>query len=679
MGRRSKKRVGRVTAIIFIAFFALMAGTAPYARLLEKRYYGLLSPIVTDRNGTLIEITKTPRDTFSRPLNELPPTLKELLIRKEDRFFYWHPGINPFSVLRDLAGLPFSRTLRGSSTLTQQLVKVLLGNESHRTIRNKLVETWYAIALELHLSKEQILTMYANTAYFGNQAQGVEEASYYYFGAPAASLTQVQALKLLTALNAPSARFPGTDRNTAMAARLASLFDIPVDEAALEEKWVLAREERTHATVFELNSLAPPCRESCALSVDSELSENLREILRRNIASPAFETVKNGAIVVILLPSTELLAVVGSPNPASSGDGAKINMAIQPRAIGSTAKPFIYAKAFEKGARPYSLVDDREYKYEIAAGFPFYPKNFDGAYRGMVTLHEALSNSLNVPSVKTLEFVGVQSFSEFLSRDLGFMPLQPLEEYGLGIALGSLEMDLMTLSHYFTVFPNEGVLHPLTLFRNSASPYITPPMEAPIASEQRVFSRPFTQLINKILSDRETSVGQFGMKSNLNLPAKNYALKTGTSRDFHDSWTIGYTPDFLVGVWLGNSDNSPMRQITGQIGAGKIWHEAMEVVLASAYNKKTPFSYEDIQEFSISGTLEYGFPGDAYDVSRGILLENRLLLLPHDADTYLFGSTTAVPFKASGRVRWSVDGIFAGEGEALSWRPPSPGTYMIKA
>jgi membrane carboxypeptidase/penicillin-binding protein PbpC len=267
---------------------------------------------------------------------------------------------------------------------------------------------------------------------------------------------------------------------------------------------------------------------------------------------------------------------------------------------------------------------------------------------------------------------------DFLTNSLGFKPIQPIENYELGIALGALEMDLLTLSHYFTMFPNEGILKPLTI-KIDKSEFLETPMGPEMEKEKRVSEKKFTQLVNKILSDRESAVEQFGMKSNLTLGHKHYALKTGTSRDFHDSWTIGYTPDFLVGVWLGNSDNTPMRQITGQTGAGKIWHEVMEVLLNSSYNQKTPFHFDAIKEFTESGTLEYGLPGDDYHIAKLLLKEPSLITHPHNKDVFLYDTKTLIPLRAEKSVKWFINNSFIKTSDEISWHPPQPGLYTITA
>jgi membrane carboxypeptidase/penicillin-binding protein PbpC len=370
--------------------------------------------------------------------------------------------------------------------------------------------------------------------------------------------------------------------------------------------------------------------------------------------------------------------MVGSPDPSAGSGGRQINMAIEPRPIGSTVKPFIYAKAFEKGARPYTLVDDREYKYPIGTGFYLYPKNYDGLYHGTVTLHQALSNSLNVPTVKTLEFEDVNYFDDFLTNALQFYPRQQLENYELGIALGGLEMDLLTLSDYFTIFPSEGILKPLKMVNSGGEPYIQPPMAGKITESKRVVDANFVKLVNKILSDRATGVDQFGLKSNLNLSEPNYAVKTGTSYDYHDSWAIGYTPDSLVGVWVGNSSNKPIRQISGQAGAGKIWRETMELMLSSTYNKKSEFNFDGLKEFSENGTLEFGLPNDDYNAARDIMKDNVLILQPHNGDTFSNEPGGTIPLEGRTEADWQVDGKYFGTGKSLSL-PAKTGIHKITA
>ena len=437
----------------------------------------------------------------------------------------------------------------------------------------------------------------------------------------------------------------------------------------------MAKHNRKETAYFELSPFVDQTLTSCQLTVDMELTRQIRAIVERNITQLRDKDARNAAVVVSKMPEHELLVLIGSPDPASFEEGYKINMATEPRSIGSTIKPFIYIKAFEKGLRPYTLVDDREYKYITAAGFPLYPKNFDFQYRGKVSLHYALSNSLNVPAVKVLEYVGLESFYSFLRDDLGFIPIQNLENYQLGIALGTLEMSLFDLAKYFSIFANQGNLREIKIFQNSECQTQEPSQEKPISDPQ------YIQLVNKILNDRKTGIEQFGFKSELNLFQDNYALKTGTSRDFRDSWVIGYTPDFLVGVWVGNADISPTKELSGQVGAGRIWAETMELLLNSSYNKRTPFAFDALEVFSNGASIEYGLPGDDYQYYRNRLLEQdiSLILHPYNGDLFVLEEDTQIILKAKVSVEWFVNEEFFGKGRKLIFSPSAPGQYQIKA
>ena len=665
---------GRLPLYLLCALFlALYFTTLPLAWSVKAKYEDLEARYWKDRTGFIL--SREGEGFLPTSPEEIPERFEALLLRKEDRYFYYHLGVNPWSMARGLVSKIRNGRAEGSSTITQQLLKVLLGNEADRTVYNKLVESLLAFAFELHESKREILGMYANVAYFGKRERGIKAASHYFFGKKPASLSEAEMITLIAALGSPSTRFPGSVKGGEYLASVGSVVGSPVTFIASSTP-LLAPPVSTES-LFEIESLVADCEE-CELTIDATLSDDIRAILQRRLESAASSNVSNGAVVVIGLPQNEILSIVGSPNPRSLKDGAQLNMALEPRPIGSTAKPFIYARAFEKGARPYTLLYDEEYRFEGETGFGFYPKNFDGKFRGAVTMHEALANSLNVPAVKTLSYVGLPDFYDFLENSLRFRPRQPLPRYALGIALGALEMDLLTLSHFFTIFPNGGILRPLTIEKLRRESFQAPMEEAPI-KETRVLRLPAVELVTKILSDREAGVEQFGLRSNLTLPYKNYALKTGTSRDYHDSWTIGFTPDFLVGVWLGNSDNTPMRELTGQTGAGALWGEVMMLLYSSAYNRDTPFTFDSIKEFTNSGSIEYGLPGDGYDLTQNLLEEPTLILSPHDGDIIEFGREATIPLKSPVSVDWFVDKKYAGSGEEVSVSPSRAGEMRIEA
>lgn len=663
-----------------IIFFVLLIGCVSFLvvgyRLqnqLMETYQKQDSVLVQDRNGEIIFRQPNERGYWASYLDKVPVRFKKLLLKKEDKYFPYHLGLNPLSTLQ--AGLGYSGIgkRRASSTITQQLVKILLQKELKRTLKNKIIEAFYALSLETFKSKEAILKMYVNSVYFGNQAQGLAEASQLYFNLSPDLLTDGQILQLLSTINNPSSNNPLKPKNreiaSALAQRLCPNSQNLIMTSAAEIKENAEKHSRFSTSYFELRNLINNSSPSQQVTLDKELTEKIRKIVARNTEDLKPKNAKQGAVVVIKLPENELLALVGSPDPQSSEEGYKINILEAPRPIGSTIKPFIYLKAFEKGLRPYTAVEDKEYKYITAIGFPLYPKNFDYKYRGTVSLHYALSNSLNVPAVKVLEYVGLQNFYEFLEKDLGFNPVQNLGNYQLGIALGGLEMSLLDLAKYFTIFPNNGILKGLKIYP-----------EEPL-SEKEIAKPRYIQLINKLLNDRQTGIEQFGLKSELNLFQENYGLKTGTSRDFRDSWVVGYTPDFLVGVWMGNSDNSPMDEVSGQVGAGRIWAQVMEMLLNSAYNKKTPFNFELLKEFYNKGNVEYGLLDDDYEKCLNALQEQdlSLILSPHQGDVFLLEPNTKIILKAKENVKWFSNKEFLGEGKNTIFIPSQPGQYQIKA
>lgn len=631
------------------------------------------SQIITDRNNREIFVQLNSLGYRTRYLNSVPPQFERFLLQKEDKYFYFHTGFNPVSISRAALGYLGIGNRKASSTISQQLVKILLGQEFERTLKNKIIESFYTLSLELRRSKDEILKMYLNSLYLGNQTQGLAEASRLYFNLPPELLTEGQMFQILATISGPAENNPARAKNVKLALSLAQKMEQDPQSLVWNDASQVKENMRQYtnfdSSYFEIKPLLNNGSRHCRVTIDKDLTEKIREIVQKNIDNLKNKNANNAAVVVIKLPENEILALIGSPDPESSQEGYKINMLTQPRPIGSTIKPFIYLKAFEAGLRPYTLVNDREYKYITALGFPLYPKNFDWKYRGEISLHYALSNSLNVPAVKVLEYVGLEDFYHFLEEEIGFEPVQDLNNYQLGIALGALEMSLMDLTKYFTIFPNEGILKEIKLYEDGYSPLIGMPIAPP----------EYTQLINKILSDRATGIEQFGLKSELNLLQYNYALKTGTSRDFKDSWIVGYTPDFLVGVWVGNADNTPTREISGQTGAGAIWAETMNLIFNSQYNLKTPFEFDLIKGWETTGQIEYGLSGDNYEELRNALKDSALILNPHDGDVFLCEENINIILESREKVNWFINNEFLTAGQKTIFAPKTAGEYKIKA
>lgn len=671
-----KKDIGISITVLVIVLF-VWSGSVSDA--LHGAYEKERSIEVRDRNGELLQILPNQKGQYMTQATT-SARVRELTIKKEDRFFYYHLGVNPISMLRSFFSLTFYHQHVGGSTITQQLVKNVLGHENDRTIKNKLIETAEAIALELHTSKEDILSMYLSSAYFGNQIEGFEGASQYYFRKPTSELTDGEIVRMLALLSAPSFD-PYSAGNTLRAVNIGKRIGVSVITPYKPIPRSLKIIKKDPA-MFELAGLEKftDCRVDCRLTIDRELTAKIREVVNGQLDTKQFDSVSNAAVVVIKLgnkaDNNHLLAVVGTPNPYGGGEGKQINMALAARPIGSTWKPFIYGKALEKGARPYTIIDDSEYRYEIGTGFAFYPKNYDGMYRGEVTLNYALSNSLNVPAVRALQFDEIGPFNTFMEDSLGLKPRQSLDTYQLSVALGGLEMDPLLLANYFTVFPREGILAPLDLIVNK-------PVDIPMASHQsapkRIFNSTTTELLTKMLSDRLMGVEQFGLESNLNLPFSQYAVKTGTSYDYHDSWTVGYTRDAVVLVWIGNSNNKPMNLLTGARGAGKIWHDVVALLVARGDIVPADFRYNDIIDVATPEGNSFGLMGDDTLRARRIMKNEDIILEPHDNDILKFENNMSVPLRAERSLVWKLDKEVIGEGEKIFWSPEIPGDYVLTA
>jgi len=660
-----------ITAVFFIYCINLNAQ-------LLKIYQDKQSSVIFDRNQKVILIKPNTNGYYALYANSAPENFTKLLIAKEDKYFYFHKGFNPVSTLQAIGAKIGLANRQGSSTLTQQLAKILLSQENSRSAQNKITEFFYALSLELFNSKQDILTMYCNSIYLGNQLQGLTSASQAYFSASPENLTNAQISQLLATINSPTQNNPATNNNIAKAQLTQQAININDSNFASSSDVLnnLKIFSQTNLPILELQKYLTDIKTNQTLTIDSELNQKTREIVDRNMSLLKTKKAKNAAAVILYLPNNEILSLVGSPDPFSYAQGYQINMIDKPRQIGSTIKPFIYLKAFSKGMRPYTLIDDREYKYESAGNYALYPRNYDYKYHGEMTAHFALSNSINVPAVKTLEFVGLDEFGNFLTKDLEFKPYQSIEKYQMGIALGAFEMSLMDLSHYFTIFGNQGNLKNLTLFKDGKtnSQFFK-------YQNKKVVDKEFVELINKILNDRKTGVDQFGAGSSLNLPADNYALKTGTSHDYTDSWIVGYTPDFLVGVWVGNADNSATEGISGQLGAGLLWGELMNLMLTSEYNHKTELNFADIKEYQGKNGIEFGLANDDFAKAQNLIKDQdkALILHPHNLDVFVFQKDARITLSAKQEVKWQINGQDFAFGNDLVFTPQKEGRYQITA
>lgn len=660
---KKRKKIIIIILLFLIITILLWIKNNNLSDNLLKTYKENQSVSIYDRNENLIDIEPNRSNYYAEYLEKIPNNFEKMLLNQEDKYFYYHPGINPVSTIRAIKNYLLNKKNLSSSTITQQLVKILLSHENERTLKNKIIESLYALNIEANTDKKEILKMYINSIYLGNKIQGLKTASRFYFNTNPDNLNKEQMEQLLAAIQNPSNLNPFSNKK--------------ISEKEQKKLIESFSEYRRKESLFEISAININKTHDQKLTIDDFLTKKIREIVKNDIGVLMNNDAHNAAVVVIKVPENEILAIVGSPDPNIDDYGYKINMAIHPRPIGSTIKPFIYFKGFEKGLRPYTFVEDKEYKYTISQDFAFYPKNYDYEYRGKVDLHYSLSNSLNIPTIKVLEYIELENFYDFLTNDLELSPVQDLENYQLGIALGGLEMDLLALTHYYTILTNKGILRNLNIY--SSGGWTDKKTASRFTQNKKIIDEKYIQMINKILSDRKTGIEQFGMKSNLNLPFDNYAVKTGTSRDYHDSWTLGYTPDFLVGVWVGNTMNTPMNKISGQNGAGRIWQQIMNLLYNSNYNLNTPFNFNLIHEFMAEENIVYGLANDNYEKNLNLLLDEKLIINPHQEDTFLLEEKTQIPLIAREEVKWYINNDFLDYSKKTIFTPNESGIYNIKA
>lgn len=541
---------------------------------------------LTDHRGTLLREVRPDGRGRSVRLDAVAPTAVEALIATEDRAFYRHPGVNPLALVRAAwANARTGRVVRGGSTLTMQVARVLRGRR-RATLWDKLVEMHLALRLELRYSKDAILEAWLRRVSFGNRAHGIESAARLYFGKAARDLTTAEAAFLVGLPQSPSRYNPFRHFSRAKArqrrvlrameahgaltaserVRLAAL---PLDLASPEHAF-----RAPHFTQFVLESLP----ESHGLreirtTLDGRLQRRVEAILRGHLRSLRDASVKQAAAVVLDTRTGAVRAYAGSADfwdAAAGGQNDGVRMRRQP---GSALKPFTYAHALQHGYTPASILPDIETQV-IEAGGAFSPENYDKRYHGPVPLRTALASSYNVPAVRLAREMGPAALLETL-RAAGFASLdQPADHYGVGLTLGSGEVRLLELARAYAGLARGGTLPGLRV----AEAQVTATgdtLRVPVQPATPMGLNAATAyLITDILSDPAARAPGFGRGGPLELPFPT-AAKTGTSKDYRDNWTVGYTPRHTVAVWVGNFDGAPMRWVSGVAGAGPIFGAIM--------------------------------------------------------------------------------------------------------
>lgn len=566
------------------------------------------SSYLYDRNGKLLyEVYRDVKRTAVE-LDSLPPYIAFATISIEDKNFYNHKGISVFGgILRAVKESIETSQLQGGSTITQQLIKTSLLTPE-RTIERKIKEAILALWAERIYSKNTIMELYLNQVPYGGASYGIEEASKVYFNKHAKDLTLSEAALLAGLPKAPSVFSPFVNKELAIQRRnlvlknMNTLGYISVDEyeRSINEELVIQPQgtniRAPHFVMYAREELdneygSRNIEEGgfhITTTIDLEIQDKAEEILREELAKIEHLNVTNGGIVVLQPGTGAILAMVGSKNYFEEESGA-FNVTTAKRQPGSTLKPILYSLALQRGYTAATLLDDSPVVFDIAGSKPYIPVNYDGRFHGKVPLRYALANSYNVPAVKTLNSIGVDSFVNY-ARKLGIDTWdKDPSYYGLSVGLGGAEVTLLDIAEAYSVFASRGLLfEPTTILRIENSQHRLVDDLQP--TENRVVDESISFIISDILSDNQARQLAFGRNSALEIVGQKVAVKTGTSNDKKDNLTIGYTPDYVVAVWVGNNDNTPMHPTltSGVTGAATIWNRVMTYLLSTS-TSTTPF------------------------------------------------------------------------------------------
>lgn len=508
-------------------------------------------------------------------LYEVPAFLQTAFIQAEDRRFYQHHGqdwqARVHALLQNIGGL---RTVRGASTITEQVVRML--HPRPRTLWSKWLEGWEAQRLEQRFSKTELLQFYLNQVPYAAQRRGIVQASRYYFDRDLETLSKKEMLALAVLARAPSRldiyRHPQAVEEPllrlAEQMRTQQLLSDAEWEALQHEPFNLARPaldvEAQHFVRAVLQQKLPPATQ-LQTTLDAPLQVELQGVLDQQLQNLRSRHVVNGGLLVADHQNGEVLAWVVAGGGAANKPAAAIDTVSAPRQPGSSMKPFLYAQALEKGWTAATLIEDAPLTEMIGQGLHRY-HNYSRVYYGWVSVREALGNSLNISALKAIQYVGVEPYLALL-KILGFRHLtQHPNIYGDGLALGNAEVSLFEMVQAYATLANRGVFRPLRVLKN------TQPQSA-----RRVFSETVASLLGNILSDPDARQLEFGAGTVLNLPVQT-AVKTGTSSDFRDSWVFGYNDRYVVGVWMGNLDNTATDGVTGSAGPALVLRSAFALL-----------------------------------------------------------------------------------------------------
>ncbi len=581
-----------------------------------------VSTKILDRNGVLLYQIFEEENRSLINISSLQKHTTNAFLAAEDKDFYKHHGFSITGLIRALYKNIFNQKIEGGSTITQQLVKnTLLSNE--KTYIRKIKELILAIKVEMTFPKDKILEIYLNQVGFGGPAYGIQEASRQYFGINATDLNLNQSAYLAGITRAPSQYSPFGDninlglerRKQVLEQMLNNKFISEADyKNALSENLIFRSTKNNiiapHFVMLVKETLIKELGENMVnhggltviTTLDSKLQNQVQKTVSIEIDNLKNLNVRNGASLVTNPKTGEVLAMVGSKNYFDFDNNGQVNLTTSLRQPGSSIKPLNYALAFENNKKPTDTIEDKPITFFYNNNQSWTPKNYDGKFHGTVTIKQALANSYNIPSVIILKENGIQNFAQF-AKKMGINNWDDPKRFGLSMSLGSLEVKMTELSTAYSAFANDGVLTPLNIIKqvkrdneiisikinclSDDNEKINKTYDQDPCLPRRVINSQTAKDITDILSDNLARSNAFGTNSVLNIKGHKIAVKTGTSNDLKDNWTIGYNKNYLVATWVGNNNSQPMSKIaSGVTGASPIWSKIFQSLLTSQLASK---------------------------------------------------------------------------------------------
>lgn len=596
-----------LSSISSISFVSLFYDLPSPGELADRDL--VASTKIYDRNGELLYSVYEDENRSIVSSGDIPQHVKLATLAAEDADFYAHKGFSMKGMSRALIKIIKERKITGGSTITQQLIKnTLLTPE--QTVSRKIREMALAILAEQMYSKDEILTMYLNEVNYGGTAYGVKEAAKTYFDKELDQLTIAEAATLAGLIKSPTTLSPFGSNPELTIQRRNEVLDLMHENGFITEtqrqksafeKPVYAQNRDSikspHFVMYVRSLLANKYGEqvlanaglSVTTTLDYTLQKNIESIITDEIDSLERLHVTNAAAMVLDVHTGEILAMVGSKDYFDDTNDGNVNVAIRARQPGSSIKPINYAYALSHGMNVATIIDDVPTSFFIDDGQPLYkPVNYDGTYRGKISLRSALAESRNIPAVKVLNSYGVDKMIE-LGKQMGITTWNETNRFGLSLTLGGGEVTLYDLAQAYQVFANYGEKITSTAIKTVSNIKGTTLFEADCeqnvgCGRERVLDESVAFLITDILSDNNARTPAFGSHSALVISKHpEVAVKTGTSNDLRDNLTVGYNQDYVVAVWVGNNDNSPMSRIaSGITGASPIWNKIMTSLIGDA-------------------------------------------------------------------------------------------------